>query len=164
MLLFASVMKTERSMDWREPPFSMNVFDCTTPTMINKFHLPEDCSIPKKEKQAGMRDAWILGEEYVHEFSGVVCTATISCFRGYCGAYLHWKFMDVPEVDEEEPVTLKQCLAAKKGSYNSPDGKKLKISPGETILYQYVEDGSIILQIPTARVCPFCYIRAPFSL
>lgn len=46
--------------------------------------------------------------------------------------------MDVPEVKAEE-----QCLAVKKGSCNSPDGKKVKISPGETILYQYVEDGSI---------------------
>jgi len=59
------------------------------PTMINKYHLPEDCFIPSKkteEKQAGTHDAWILGEVYVHELSGVVCTATISRFRGYCGA------------------------------------------------------------------------------
>ena len=98
------------------------------------------------------QDAWILGEEYVHEFSGVVCTATISRFRGYCGAYSHWKFMDVPEIEGEEPVTLEQCMTAKKGFYNSPDGKKMKISPGETILYQYLEDGLITVH-PTNTYC-----------
>ena len=88
-ILLASVMKTEGSVDWRESPFSMNVFDCTTPTMINKYHLPEDCFIPTKkieEKQARTHDAWFLGKEYIHELSGVVCTATISRFRGYCGS------------------------------------------------------------------------------
>ena len=80
------------------------------------------------EKLAVSQDAWILGEEYVHELSSVVCTATISSFKGYCGAYLHWKFMDVPEGGGgDEPVTLEQCMAAKKGFYNSPDGKKMKI-------------------------------------
>ena len=88
-----------------------------------------------------VQDALILGEEYVHEFSSVVCTATISRFQGYCGAYSHWKFIDVSEIAGEEPVTLEQCMTAKKGFYNSPDGNKMKISPGETILYQYIEDG-----------------------
>ena len=101
ILLLTSVMKVEGNTDWRESPFSMQAFDCTTPTMINKMHLPKDCFIPRKkmpEKLAVSKDAWILGEEYVHELSSVVCTATISRFKGYCGAYLHWKFMDVPEV------------------------------------------------------------------
>ena len=65
------------------------------------------CFIPKEklsEKLAAMQPAWILGEEYVHELSGVVCSTTISRFRGYCGAYLHWKFMDVPEIESDEPV------------------------------------------------------------
>ena len=80
-----------------------------------------------------------------------VCPQTFRCgllrnnipFSGYCGAYSHWKFMDVPEIESDEPVTLEQCMTPKKGSYNSPDGKRVQISPGETILYQYIEDGSI---------------------
>lgn len=74
------------------------------------------------------------------------------CLRGYCGAYSHWKFMDVPEVEAEQEVNLEECLVAKKGSYNSPDSKKMKISPGETIPYQYVEDGSITVH-PTNTYC-----------
>ena len=96
--------------------------------MINKLHLPDECFIPKKkvpEKLTGAQEAWILKEEYVHELSGVVCSATISRFWGYCGAYLHWKFMDVPEIERDEPVALEQCMTVKKGFYNSPDGKQI---------------------------------------
>jgi len=123
--------------------------------MINKLHLPDVCFIPEKkwpEKLAPTRPAWILGEEYVHELSGVVCSATISRFRGYCGAYSHWKFMDVPEIESEEPVTLEQCRAAKKGFYRTPDGKRISIATGETVLYQFIEDGSITVH-PTNTYC-----------
>ena len=33
--------------------------------------------------------------------------------------------MDVPEIESDEPVTLEQCMTAKKGFYNSPDGKRV---------------------------------------
>ena len=148
-------MGADENLNWRESPFKQRVFDCSTPSAINQFHLPEDCFIPRKEaekKPAQVKGAWILGEEYVHEFSSVVCTATTSHFRGYCGAYSHLKFMDVPEVEAEEAVTLEQCFATKKGSYTSPDGKKMRISPWETILYQFIEDGSITVH-PTNTYC-----------
>ena len=146
MLLLASILKVEGNSDWRESPFHIQSYDCITPAMINMLHLPDECFIPKDklpEKLAVAQPAWILGEEYIHELSGVVCSATISPFRGYCGAYWHWKFMDVPEIESDEPVTLEQCMTAKKGFYKSPDGKLVQISTGETILYQYIEDGSI---------------------
>ena len=60
--------------------------------------------------------------------------------------------MDVPEIESDEPVTLEQCMSAKKGFYNSPDGKRVQIAPGETILYQYIEDGSISVH-PTNTFC-----------
>ena len=123
--------------------------------MINKLHLPDMCFIPKEklpEKLAAAQPARILGEEYVHELSGVVCSATISRFRGYCGAYSHWKFMDVPEIESDKPVTLEQCMSAKKGFYNAPDGKRVQITPGETILYQFIEDGLITVH-PTNTYC-----------
>ena len=128
ILLLTSVWKVEGNTveDWRESAFKIHSFDCSTPTMINKLHLPEVCFIPEKklaEELAAMQPAWILGEEYIHELSGVVCSATISRFRGYCGAYSHWKFMDVPEIEADEPVTLEQCMSAKKGFFKTPDGK-----------------------------------------
>ena len=138
MLYISSIWKVEGNSDWWESAFKIRSFDCNTPVMINKLHLLEVCFIPEKklpEKLAAAQPAWILGEEYVHELSGVVCSATISRFRGYYGAYSHWKFMDVPEIEADEPVTLEQCMSAKKGFYNTPDGKRVPITPGQTILY-----------------------------
>ena len=138
MLYISSIWKVEGNSDWWESAFKIRSFDCNTPVMINKLHLPEVCFIPEKklpEKLAAAQPAWILGEVYVHELSGVVCSATISRFRGYYGASSHWKFMDVPEIEADEPVTLEQCMSAKKGFYNTPDGKRVPITPGQTILY-----------------------------
>ena len=107
------------------------------------------------EELAAAQPAWILGEEYIHELSGVVCSATISRFRGYCGAHSHWKFMDVPEIEADKPVTLEQCMSAKKEFFKTPDGKRIPIAPGDSILYQFIEDGSIKVhpQIHIAREC-----------
>ena len=60
--------------------------------------------------------------------------------------------MDVPEIESNETVTLEQSMTVKKGFYNSPDGKQLQISQGKTILYQYIEDGSITVH-PTNTHC-----------
>ena len=60
--------------------------------------------------------------------------------------------MDVPEIEADEPVTLEQCMSAKKGFYNTPDGKRVPIAPGETVLYQFIEDGSITVH-PTNTYC-----------
>jgi len=51
-----------------------------------------------------------------------------------------------------EPVTLEQCMSAKKGFYNAPDGKRVSIAAGKTILYQFIEDGSITVH-PTNTYC-----------
>jgi len=84
--------------------------------------------------------------------SGVVCSATISKFSGILWGLLTLEVYGIPEIEWDEPVTLEQCMTAKKGFYNSPDGKHMQISPGETILYQYIEDGSITVH-PTNPYC-----------
>ena len=81
MLFMASSLKVEGSSDWRGSAFKTQSFDCNTPAMINKLHLPDIGSIPEKklpEKLAAAEPARILGDEYVQELSGVVCSATIS--------------------------------------------------------------------------------------
>ena len=168
MLLLPSVWKVEGNTveDWRESAFKIHSFDCNTPTIINKLHLPEVCFIPEKklgEELAAAQPAWILGEEYIHELSGVVCSATISGFRGYCGAYSHWKFMDVPEIEADEPVTLEQCMSAKKGFFKTPAGQQ-----SESLLLQGIpscmnssrmDQLRCTPQIHIARECLYLYIR-----
>ena len=154
MLLITSIWRVEGNTDWRESAFKIQAFDCSTPVTINRLHLPEVCFIPEDrltETLAVAQPAWILGEEYVHELSGVVCSATISRFRGYCGAYSHWKFMDVPEIEADEPVTLEQCMSARKGFYNTQDGKRIPITPGETVL-QWHNKGGYWGYLPPPRI------------
>jgi len=70
--------------------------------------------------------------------------------------------MDVPEIESDEPVTLEQCMSAKKGFFNSPDGKRVQISPGETILYQYILLLMKFLEIQVLRVFYF-YLEFEFK-
>ena len=74
LLLLTSVWKVDGNTveDCRESAFKIHSFDCSTPTMINRLHLPEVCFIPEKklaEELAAAQPAWILGEEYIHELS-----------------------------------------------------------------------------------------------
>jgi len=70
MLLLASILKVEGNSDWRESAFKIQSFDCYTPTMIKKLHLPDHFFIPTKkltDKLAAAQPAWFPREEYIHE-------------------------------------------------------------------------------------------------
>ena len=49
MLLLAPILKVEGNSDWCESAFKIQSLDCSTPTMINKLHLPDHCFIPTKK-------------------------------------------------------------------------------------------------------------------
>ena len=52
--------------------------------------------------------------------------------------------MDVPEVEVSQEVSLKECKRASlKNEYVAGDSKILRVTPGDSVLYQFVEDGSI---------------------
>ena len=62
MLLITSIWRVEGNSDWRESAFKIQSFDCNTPAMINKLHLPEVCFIPEKklaEELAAAQSGWI---------------------------------------------------------------------------------------------------------
>ena len=52
--------------------------------------------------------------------------------------------MDVPEVEISREVSMEECQKAyTKHTFEASDGKILRVEPGEVVLYQFVEDGSI---------------------
>ena len=52
--------------------------------------------------------------------------------------------MDVPEVEVSREVSVEECRKAyTQHTFEASDGKILRVEPGEVVLYQYVEDGSI---------------------
>ena len=82
----------------------------------------------------------------VRTSSGVRCSAIPSEFRGYCGAYSHWKFQSVPRVKQMVPVDMDTLLKAWKSSrIKLPDGSTCSIQVGEVVKLDYVPSGEIIV-------------------
>ena len=115
---------------------------------LQSYSVPERCFVPPLEitekVELPPKPGFVITSEDVHAISGAVCSATISRFRGYCRAYWHWKFMDVPEVEASREVSVEECRKAyTQHTFEASNGKLLRVEPGESVLYQYVEDGSI---------------------
>ena len=52
--------------------------------------------------------------------------------------------MDVPEVEASREVSVEECRKAyTQHTFEASAGRLLRVEPGESVLYQYVEDGSI---------------------
>ena len=101
---------------WKETSLEVAGFDCSVPSNLQSYNIHERCFYPalKPEEKTILpsQPGFVLTSEDVHEMTGAVCSATISRFRGYCGAYSHWKFMDVPEVEISREVSMEECQKA----------------------------------------------------
>ena len=60
MLFITSICTVEGNSGWRESAFKIQAFDCNTPTMINKLHLPDVCFIPENLKYLEPQNACVL--------------------------------------------------------------------------------------------------------
>ena len=71
----------------REPlssKYSAQLFDCGVPGKIL-----ETCEEKSEEgEKATLWETYVLSPRKLKKTSGVTCHATVSKFRGYCGAYL----------------------------------------------------------------------------
>ena len=148
LFLLGSTVGAGLSKGWKETSLRAEGFDCSVPVNLQSYSVPERCFVPPLEIEEKIelppKPGFAITSEDVHAISGAVCSATISRFRGYCGAYLHWKFMDVPEVEASKEVSVEECRKAyTQHTYEASDGKILRVEPGESVLYQFIEDGSI---------------------
>ena len=148
LFIIGSTGGTGIDKDWKETSLLAEGFDCSVPTNLQSYSIPERCFIPAlkpaEKIELPSKPGFVITSEDVHEISGAVCSATISRFRGYCGAYSHWKFMDVLEAEVSREVSVEECLKAyMQHTFEASDGKLLRVEPGESVLYQYVEDGFI---------------------
>ena len=148
LLLIESTLGADLSRGWKETSLPAEGFDCSVPVNLQSYSIPERCSVPPIEIEEKIeqppKPGFVIASEDVHAISSAVCSATISSFRGYCGAYSHWKFMDVPEVKASKEMSVDECRKAyMQHTYEASDGKILRIEPGDSVLYQFIEDGSI---------------------
>ena len=71
-------------------------------------------------------------------------SASVSEFRGDCGAYSHWKFQQTPIIKKSVPVTPEICNKAwREGIVTLPDLTTRSLRVGDSILYDYVPQGII---------------------
>ena len=82
----------------------------------------------------------------IQTFIEVKCSAVSSEFRGYCGAYSHWKFQSVPRVKQIVPVDMETCWKAWKSSQvRLPDESTCNIRVGEVVKLDYIPSGELIV-------------------
>jgi hypothetical protein len=88
--------------------------------------------------------AILLAPKIQWKVEGFRCTSAISEFKGYCGAYSHFKWSEVPKIKRNVKVTGRQCLEARiKGSLLTPDNKRIAVRMGETTIHPYFATGDI---------------------
>ena len=84
LMLVSSVLSEEVNRNWKETVHHLDTFDCSIPMSLKKYSLPPNCIFPEtKVQEVSVPETvpgYIIGEEYVHVISGVVCAATKSCF------------------------------------------------------------------------------------
>ena len=70
--------------------YSAQLFDCGLPRKIQTLQIPETCEDRSAElERETLRETYVLSPRKLKKTSGVMCRATVSEFRGYCGAYSH---------------------------------------------------------------------------
>ena len=148
LMLIGLTFGAEVPRGWKETSLLAEEFDCSVPINLQTYSIPERCFLPPLETEETVElsptPGFVLASEDIHAISGAVCSATVSRFLGYCEAYSHWKFMDVPEVEIAKDVSVEECRKAyTEHIFAAPDGKSLKVEPGDSVLYQFIEDRSI---------------------
>ena len=126
----------------KETTHQIKVNDCNIPISLRKYVIPEHCLTsgftPNTNMMQEKLPGTIIVKERIDSISGAVCVARKSQFRGYCGAYSHWKFMQVPEIEVGINVSPQVCQKAlREKQFVAPDGKIMDVKMDEEILYQY---------------------------
>ena len=129
----------------RQSKYKAQLFDCGVPGKIQVLQISETCS--EDSNKGGMnllRKMYILSPRKLKKASGVSCRASVLEFCGYCGAYSHWKFQQFPVIKKSVPVTLEICNRARReGIVTLPDLTTRSIRVGDSVLYDYVQQGII---------------------
>ena len=109
------------------------------------MQIPETCSKDSSGSEATpLRNTYILSPRKLKKTSGVSCHTSVSEFCGYCGKYSHWKFQQTPVIEKSLHVTPEICNRAwREGIVTLPDLTSHSIRVGDSVLFDYVPQGSI---------------------
>ena len=105
LTILLTICVTLATGDTGKPIVSSFVFeyqDCKAPERVERYAIP-DCGKDMNNEQYDTSNkkttlASVMTLKRVTVFPGVSCKAEISRFTGYCGAYSHFKWLEVPQV------------------------------------------------------------------
>ena len=151
MLISASILSMVKSTpmmlskEQRLSKYKAQLFDCGVPGKIQVLQIPETCDEDSEgDESTPLRKRYVVSPRKLKKTSGVSCRASVSEFRGYCGAYSHWKFPQIPVIEKSVPVTLEICNRAwREGIVTLLDLTSRKIRVGDCVLFDFVSQGII---------------------
>ena len=143
-----AVMSTNPVPTYTVLEWELEFTDCTVPLGMARYQFPKRCLELENVLLSNKKrfPAILVNPRKIRTSIGVKCSAVSSEFRGYCGAYAHWKFQYVPRVKQIVPVDIETCLKAWKSSWvRLPDGSTRNIRVGEVVKLDYIPSGELIV-------------------
>ena len=78
------------------------------------------------------------------KFKGIRCAQRVLSITAVCGAFSHTKLVAPPDVLQPQMVPQRECAEMSQSFIlTTEDQRQIRISPGQTITYKYVEAGSV---------------------
>ena len=123
--------------------YSLDYYDCTKPTTVDSFNLLDGC-VPPTQAEVEPKQYTILQKLKTSLIDAIHCTATISEFVYYCGAFSHLKLYRPHKISRVLPIDPLSCAhAADTGIFVTPGGQQHKITVGVLSQFSINPTGTI---------------------
>ena len=103
--------------------YTIDYWDCNSIEKTHRYEIENICSNDDLGVSK-LTDYSILQIVEKKDSKGFSCQITRSTFLFFCGAFSHFKIMDVPDIQITEPINSMECRnLVNRKTYTTPDGK-----------------------------------------
>ena len=107
--------------------YTIDYWDCNSIEKTHRYEIENICSNDDLGVSK-LTDYSILQIVEKKDSKGFSCQITRSTFLFFCGAFSHFKIMDVPDIQITEPINSMECRnLVNRKTYTTPDGKTHQI-------------------------------------
>ncbi|MCP4057722.1 MAG: hypothetical protein GY738_10485 [Pseudoalteromonas sp.] len=89
--------------------YTIDYWDCNSPTSIQEYDATGACQHTKAQPETVQSQVYLLEQSKVKRVTGYRCTAEVSTFTYFCGAWSHLKVAMPPEIQIPIHITPAQC-------------------------------------------------------
>ncbi len=132
--------------------FRFDALRCDNARALARYSSRRFCNIDKIKEEQGLSEKGEGGEYSVlqynlaKKFKAVVCERKISTITAVCGAFSHSKLVEPPDILKPVKVKKADCQdVADTKMLTTEDGRQLKASLGTTVIYKFIDSGSVTL-------------------